>query len=459
MALGLALLILPAFNNITQKHLSIFHGNDGTVLIFITAFTILIGLLAGLYPAFYLSGFRPAFVLKGSQGAGKNTVSLRKVLVVLQFVISVVLIVGSIIISNQMNYMQSAKLGFDKEQVLVINNVRGPNAESFQQALTEIPGVKKIANANGMVGGQNWTTNLRARGSQNGQLVNFLSVGYDYMNVMGISIKEGRGFSKQFPADSLTNGVPGPTDQSIGSIILNETAVKDLGIASPVVGKQLVWSTDADTTYYVNIIGVAKDFHFTSLRDKIKPFAFIVANPQRSDLLAMKLGGKETQAALTQIQSKWKSNFPERPFDYYFLDDSITKLYKSEQNFKNLFSYFTIIALIIACLGLFGLATFTAEQRTKEIGVRKVLGATVANIVAMLSKDFLKLVAIAAVIAFPIAWFIMNKWLQDFSYRVNINWWVFVVSGIAAVVIALLTISFQAIKAGIANPVKSLRTE
>jgi putative ABC transport system permease protein len=458
-ALGLAILILPGFNHITQKQLSIFSGNDGTVLLFITGFTLLVGLLAGLYPAFYLSGFRPASVLKGVNTSGKNTISLRKVLVVFQFVISVVLITGSLIISNQLNYMQSARLGFDKEQVVVINNMQGlSNSQAFKDQLAQIPGVKKLAGADGMISGQNWTNGLRARGSLNSQLVNFLRVGYDYLNVMGITIKEGRGFSPQFPADTMTNGVAGPLDQVIGSVVLNEKAVKDLGIHSPAVGQQVVWSQDADTTYYINIVGVAKDFHFTSLRDEIKPFAFVV-NPRRTNLLAIKLGGKEIQSTLAQIQSKWQNNFPDRPFDYYFLDESIDKLYKAEQYFKSLFSYFTIIALIIACLGLFGLATFTAEQRTKEIGIRKVLGASVTNIVTMLSKDFLKLVTIAAVIAFPIAWFLMNKWLQDFSYRININWWVFAVAGFSAVVIAILKVSFQAVKAGLSNPVNSLKTE
>jgi len=257
LATGLAKIILPAFNHFTQKELSIFGGNDLTVLILLIGFTLLVGLLAGLYPAFYLSGFSPAFVLKGFHASVKNTISLRKVLVVLQFVISVVLIVGSIIINNQLNFMQSAKLGFDKDQVIVLNNVeRSFNAEALKNSLLQMPGIKKIAGADGVIGGQNWTTNLRLRGSQNGQLINFLAVGGDYLDVMGITIKEGRGFSEKYPADTLTNGVTGPTDQVIGNIILNEKAIKDLRVPSPAVGQQLVWSTDADTNYYVNIVGV-----------------------------------------------------------------------------------------------------------------------------------------------------------------------------------------------------------
>ena len=459
-AIAIAAIILPAFNHFTQKELSVFSGDMQLVWILTAGFTLLIGLIAGLYPAFYLSGFRPAFVLKGLNTSGKNTITLRKVLVVLQFVISVVLIIGSLIINRQLNFMQSAKLGFNKEQVVVINNLqRSHNSEAFKNELAKIPAVKKITSADGMIGGQNWATGLRLRGSENGQLINFLTVGDDFLDVMGISLKEGRGFSAQYPADTLTNGIAGGSlNQVIGSIVINERAVKDLGVPSPSVGQQLVWGTDADTTYYVSIVGVVKDFHFTSLRNEIKPFAF-VKNLRRVNSLAVKLDANNTHAVLEQMQNKWQRTFPDRPFDYYFLDESIGKLYSAEKNFKDLFFYFTIIALIIACLGLFALAAFTAEQRKKEIGIRKVLGATVTNVVAMLSKDFLKLVGIAAVIAFPIVWYIMNKWLQDFTYRININWQVFVVGGLAAVIIALLTVSFQAIKAAVSNPVKSLRTE
>ncbi|MBA2561676.1 MAG: ABC transporter permease [Chitinophagaceae bacterium] len=460
LAIGLAAIILPAFNHFTQKELSVFSGNMQLVWIMIAGFTLLIGFIAGLYPAFYLSGFRPAFVLKGLNTSGNNTITLRKVLVVLQFVISVILIVGSLIINRQLNFMQSAKLGFNKEQVIVINNLeRSPNSEAFKNALTQIAGVKKVTGSDGMIGGQNWTNSLSLRGSENGQLINFLSVGNDFLDVLGINLKEGRGFSGQYPADTLNNGIAaGPLNQVIGSIIINEKAVKDLGVPTPSIGQQLVWGRDADTTYYVNIVGVVKDFHFTSLRNEIKPFAFVKSN-NRVNSLAVKIDAGDSHTTLAQMQNKWQSMFADRPLDYYFLDESIDKLYRSEKNFKDLFFYFTIIALIIACLGLFALAAFTAEQRKKEIGIRKVLGASIGNVVTMLSKDFLKLVGIAAIIAFPVAWFIMNKWLQDFTYRITISWWVFVIGGMAAIIIALLTVSFQAIKAAIANPVKSLRTE
>jgi putative ABC transport system permease protein len=460
LAIVLAAIILPAFNHFTQKELSIFSANTQLIWIMIVAFTLLIGFIAGLYPAFYLSGFRPAFVLKGLNTSGTNTITLRKVLVVLQFVISVVLIIGSLIINRQLNFMLSSKLGFNKDHVVVVDNLQSSaNSEALKNDLLKISGVKKITSADGMIGGQNWTTNLRLRGSENGQLVNFLRVGDDFLDVLGIDLKEGRGFSALYPADTLNNGIPGgPLNQVIGSVIINEKAVKDLGVPSPSVGQQLVLSTDKDTTYYVTIVGVVKDFNFTSLRNEIKPFAFI-KNTRRVNSLAVKIDANDIHKTLAQMQNKWQSMFADRPFDYYFLDESIAKLYSAEKNFKDLFFYFTIIALIIACLGLFALAAFTAEQRKKEIGIRKVLGASVANVVAMLSKDFLKLVGIAAFIAFPIAWYIMNKWLQNFTYRINISWILFFIGGMMAIIIALLTVSFQAIKAAVANPVKSLRTE
>jgi putative ABC transport system permease protein len=277
-------------------------------------------------------------------------------------------------------------------------------------------------------------------------LVNFLSVGHGFLEALGIELKDGRDFSPEFPTDTLD------------AIILNETAVKQLGVPEPLLGQQIVWAEDQDTTYYAKVIGVVKDFHFTSLRLEIKPFAFVIT-PSRTWLFALKISGQDVRKTLSQIESTWASMVPDRPFDYYFLDESIDKLYRSEQNFRTVFSSMTLLSLVIACLGLFGLAAFAAEQRTKEIGVRKVLGASVAGVIGLLSKDFVKLVLIANLIAWPIAWYAMNRWLQDFAYRVDISWWVFALAGGMALVIALLTVSTQAIKAALANPVESLRYE
>jgi putative ABC transport system permease protein len=373
---------------------------------------------------------------------------MRQALVVFQFALSVILIVGMFVIQRQINFIQSAKLGFDKDQVIVIRNVGAlpGRGEAVRTSLAQIPDVKSVAECDGMIGGQNWTNGLRVKGSNNSHLVNFLSVGYDFIETLGLELKEGRDFSPEFPAD--TND----------AIILNETAVKQLGVLEPALGQLIVWAEDQDTTYYAKVVGVVKDFHFASLRNEIRPFAFVIT-PSRTWYFALKMSGENMRETLAQIESTWAGMVPNRPFDYYFLDESIDKLYRSEQNFRTVFSAMTALSLVIACLGLFGLSAFTAEQRTKEIGIRKVLGASVTGIVGLLSRDFVKLVLIANLIAWPVAWFAMNRWLQDFAYRIEMNWWVFALAGVSALLIALLTISSQAIKAALANPVEALRYE
>jgi putative ABC transport system permease protein len=309
------------------------------------------------------------------------------------------------------------------------------------------------------VGGLNWTNTLRYKGAQNSQLVNFLSVGNNFLNVMGIQLKEGRNFSEKFPGDTLNNGIPGgPLEQNIGSAILIETAVKELGIPSPAVGKQLFWSSDADTMYYITVVGISKDFHFTSLRNEIKPFAFFLSN-RRVDNFTIKLSTDNLKGTIANLENTWKKFSPDRPFEYNFLDQTYAGLYQSESRFQKVFISLVILGIVIACLGLLGLSTFAAQQRIKEIGIRKVLGASVPNVVGLLSMDFLKLVLTALILAVPIAWYFMNNWLEDFAYRIHIQWWIFILAAIIAMVIAFFTISFQAIKAAIANPVKSLRTE
>jgi putative ABC transport system permease protein len=460
LAIIFAQLLLPVANALTLKQLTVI-GNPG-VLGYMLVGVLLLGMIAGFFPAIYLSSFKPIAVLKGLKVSEKGTLSLRKTLVVVQFTISIVLIIGVLIISQQMRYLQSAKLGLNKEQVIVVKNADAMTATQrnvFQNTLLQVQEVKKVATSDGVVGGQNWTNSMSVKGSQNSQLVNFLNVSYDFPDVLGIEMKEGRSFSSNFPADTLNNGIPGgPLEQNIGSIILNETAVKDLGVTAPAVGKQILWDSDADTMYYVTIVGVAKDFHFTSLRNEIKPFAF-VNNSKRATNFTIKLSTDNVQSSLAQIENTWKKFLAERAFEYYFLDETYAKLYQSEERFQKVFINLVILGIIIACLGLLGLTTFSAQQRVKEIGVRKVLGASVPHVVALLSKDFLKLVLIALVLAVPVAWWLMNEWLKDFAYRINIEWWIFLVAAVIAIIIAFVTISTQAIKAAISNPVKSLRTE
>jgi putative ABC transport system permease protein len=457
-AVVIAQLLLPVVNALTVKQLTVL-GNP-TVLSYMLLSAVFLGLVAGMFPAIYLSSFKPIIVLKGLKLSESTTLGLRKILVVVQFTISVVLIIGALIISQQMHFIQSAKLGLNKDQVLIAKNTFNAQQRSaFLNEISQLSGIKKATAADGVVGGQNWTNGMSLKGSKNSQLINFLSVGYDFVDAMGMQVKEGRSFSAKFPADTMTNGVPaGPLDQNIGSVLVNETAVKDLDIPEPVVGKQLLWGNDNDTMYYVTIVGVLKDFHFTSLRNQIKPFAFI-NSPRRQWYFTIKLSGDNIKGTIAQVQNTWKKFSNERPFEYTFLDETYAKLYQSESRFQKVFISLVFLGIVIACLGLLGLTTFAAQRRVKEIGIRKVLGASAASVVGLLSKDFLKLVVIALIIAAPIAWFVMTKWLQEFAYRISIQWWIFIVAAAIAVIIALMTISAQAIKAAIANPVKSLRTE
>ncbi|MCW3110126.1 MAG: hypothetical protein JWQ09_4632, partial [Segetibacter sp.] len=278
-AIVLAQLLLPVVNQVTGKHLSLI--SDPILLLYVLSGTLILGVISGFFPALYLSSFKPITVLKGFKLNETGALNLRKALVVVQFTISIVLIIGALVISQQMNYITSAKLGMNTDRVLTINNVgflSASDRNAFKNELSQIPGIKNIATSNGMPVGRFSTTRINAKGSTNEQQVNFISVGYNFLDVMGIEMKEGRGFSTQFQADTLTNGIPGgPLEQNIGSVVLNETAIKDLGIAAPAIGKQVLWSTDKDTSYYLSIVGVAKNFHFTSLRNQIKPFAFMVS--------------------------------------------------------------------------------------------------------------------------------------------------------------------------------------
>ncbi len=460
-ALILAELLLPGINSITGKSLSLLYKGEFIIPIILFGFAAVLGIIAGFYPALFLSSFEPVKILKGEKLAGIGKFSLRKVLVVTQFTISIVLIIGTMIVIRQIRYIQNAKLGLNKDHVLMINDVGYLSRSERQKLLNDfqkIPGIKNVAATDGVVGGQNWTTGLRVKGSENGQLVNFLTVDYNYFDVLGMEFKEGRSFSSKFLSDTLSNGTPGTMERQAGSIILNETAVKDLKVPSPVIGQQIAWNDEGDTTWYLKVVGIVKDFHFTSMKNEIKPFAFVF-NPKRQWYFTARLDGANMNQAIAKIESAWNQNVTSRPFQYFFLDETYAKLYRSEMNFKTIFFYITFIAIFIACLGLFGLSSFMTQQRTKEIGIRKVLGASVQGIVRMLSKDFVALVLLAALIAFPLAWWAMNKWLQDFVYRVDIGWWVFVAAAAIAILIAFITISAQAIKAAVANPAKALRTE
>jgi putative ABC transport system permease protein len=459
-ALALAHAFLPAINDLTQKQLEL--SANPVIVSYMTVVTIFIGIIAGIFPALYLSSFRPVVVLKGFKLNERGALNLRKSLVVVQFTISIALIIGALVIVQQMNYLRSANLGFDKDQIIVLRNaggLSGPDRNAFLNSLKQVPGVEK-ASTSGTVLGQGFSTNrLRAKGAEQAQQLNFSSVGYDYLDVVGIEIIEGRGFSREFLADSTNNGISGgPLEQRLGGIVINEQAVKEFGLGSPAVGKQLVWSTDADTTYYVEVVGVAKDFHFTSLRNQIKPYGFLIF-PRNQNNFTIKLEGAAISGTVARIETLWKQSFPEVPFEYLFMDETFAKMYAAEARFQKVFTSLVVLGIIIACLGLFALAAFSAEQRVKEIGIRKVLGASVTHVVALLSKDFMKLVLISFALAVPLSIYAMKTWLEGFAYRVPIQWWVFVLAAAIAMFIAFLTISTQAIKAATADPAKSLRSE
>lgn len=454
-AIVLAYFALPFFNSISGKELTanIFFTPLNITLIILVP--LLVGILAGSYPAFYLSSFQPIKVLKGKLSTGARKSNLRSGLVIFQFATSIILIIGTVIIYRQLNYIQTKKLGFNKEQVLVVKNTRelGTNTESFKNEVARLSGVKSAAYmgylpvANSSRNDNSFSKDA-VMDAKNGFSMQTWRVDYDYIHTLGMEIIRGRNFSREYGTDS-------------SAVIINETTADILGYTDPIGKKIYTFDNDDPTSpmksISYTIIGVVKNFHYESLRQQIGPLCMRLGSCDWTT--GFRISTSNVQGLVQQIESKWKSMSSGVPFQYTFLDESFDNMYRAEQRVGKVAMAFAILAILIACLGLFGLATYMAEQRTKEIGVRKVLGASVSNIVTMLSADFLKLVLLSSVIAFPIAWYAMNRWLMDFAFRINIGWWVFVLSALAAILIAIVTVSFQAIRAALSNPVKSLRTE
>jgi putative ABC transport system permease protein len=439
-------LALPAFNNISGKHLLF---DEKPIVAFILT-GLLVGVIAGIYPAFYLSSFKPIAVLKGKLTPDANSFGLRRSLVVFQFFISVSLVIGTIVVYQQMKYIQHIKLGYEKEQIITIPNswALGKNEQVYKQEMLKDP---RIVHATvswykpaGPTNSNNALVYPEGHDNQAMKTVNY-HVDDQYIPTLGMQIVAGRNFSKDFATDSL-------------GMIINESATRAFGWnLMNTVGKKLVSvNSDKGTNISFHVIGVVRDFNFNSLHSPISP---LLMTYQLEGGLIFKINTTDVPGLLATMKKRWDAFNTGESFTYSFMDDLYNKTYSAEQKTGTILNIFSALTIFVASLGLFGLATYAAEQRKKEIGVRKVLGASVSQITQLLSKEFLKLVLIASLIAFPVAWWAMNKWLQSFAYRIDISWWIFVLAGFAALIVALLTVSFQAIKAAVANPVKSLRSE
>jgi putative ABC transport system permease protein len=411
-----------------------------------------------LYPSFFLSAFKPVNVLKGNVSLGMRSGVVRSSLVVFQFVISIFLIVGAICINQQLNFIQNKKLGFEKDQVIVVHDAYGlrpGNVEPFKSEVLRLGSIES-GTISGYVPVENdwaWRSNNTVwnegsePSSDNMVGTEMWEVDYDYIETFKMNVREGRGFSKEFASDSQ-------------AIILNQTAATRLGLGRDAIGKKINLFDGEPTAENIRartVIGIVDDFHFSSLKNNISALTLILGKTDGS--VSFRFQPNKTQEVIQSIEKIWKQLAPGQPFQYSFLDEDFAKMYHAEQRLGAIFSLFAGLAIIIACLGLFALTAFTAEQRTKEIGIRKVLGASVSSIVVLLSKEFGKLVLIAFVLSTPLAWWAVSKWLEDYQYKVEIGWGIFALAGIISLAIAWITMSFQSIKAALSNPVKSLRNE
>jgi putative ABC transport system permease protein len=456
LAVASAFLLLPSFNNLVEKQLHF--SLEPTIIVGLLGVALLVGVLAGLYPAFALSSYNPVTVMKGNFTSGSKGAWLRNGLVVFQFMISIVLIVGTIIVGQQMEFMQNKNLGFDKEHVLVVKRAFALDKkfETFIDEVRRINEVKAVGATSAMIGNRDDVNGetFQSEGSSEVLTVKAIRIDDDFSDFIGFELKEGRFFARE-SNDSL-------------NVILNETAVKTMGLADP-VGRKLMQSDENNdgtiTKRFYTVIGIVRDFHFQSLRDEITPL--VIFNKESfgnrmgvaSRYIAIKLKPNQFKEAIGKIENLWKEFVPAQPFTYEFLDENLAQGYAEEQRSGKMFAVFSGLAIIIACVGLFGLSAYTAGLRTKEIGIRKVLGASVTGVVVLLSKEFTKLVLIAFVLAAPLAWWMMDTWLHSFAFRIAMGARSFILAGIVAIGIAWLTVSYQSIKAAIINPVKSLKGE
>jgi putative ABC transport system permease protein len=441
---------LPLFRSISGINLRINYMENPWLIPGLLGLTILVGLVAGSYPAFFLSSFLPIRILKGSLRTGSGNTHFRGVLVIVQFTISIVLIIGTIITFNQLKYMKNTALGFDKEQILILPISDESTVESLlplKEELKNYPGVIDVGASSHVPGETTYYNPFLPEGFTREQMIwmGQLNVDPDFIPTMGIEFLAGRNFSSELQTDQTH------------SVIINETAAKRFGWDDP-VGKTIGELSISGGIKRRPVIGVVKDFHIESLHREIGPL-LITNNTEWLNTLSIRVAPDNIPETLSFLSKKWDQHNPLRPFRHFFLDDSFDAQYKADERLSKIFSYFSILAIFIACLGLFGLASYTAEQRTKEIGIRKVLGATLSGIVKLLTKEFSKWLLLANIIAWPVAYFVMRKWLQGFAYRTSIGFYIFVLSAVIALAIALITVSYQALKAAKADPVESLRYE
>lgn len=442
----IAVILLPFFNTVAGKSLTIPWTQWCLLPVMIIA-ALVIGIAAGLYPSFYLSSFKPIEVLKGQLSRGTKNSILRNGLVVFQFATSIILIISTLVIYKQTHYILHKESGFDKDQVMLIQgtNTLGDKTKSFKDYLLKLSQVQSVSVSDFLpISGTKRNGNtfykegrVKEDPGQGGQ---YWNVDYDYIKTMGMKLTEGRNFSRDMASDSA-------------AVVINQRMVERLGLKNP-VGARITNSYQVFT-----VIGVVQDFNFESVKQEVGPICMVANKDNQASIISVKINGKDAAKAVTAISALWKSFAPNQPVRYTFMDESFANMYADVQRTGNIFTSFAVLAIIIACLGLFALSAFMAEQRNKEIGIRKVLGASVVGITSMLSKDFVKLVVIAIVIATPVAWWAMTKWLQDFAYRIAVSWWMVGLAALVSIIIALITISFQSIKAAVVNPVKSLRSE
>ncbi len=444
LALVATYLLIPAFNMLAGKELGIDALLNFRFILEIVAVMVFVGIVAGSYPAFYLTSFNAVEVLKGKVRAGVKSQGVRSALVVFQFAISIFLMIATVIVFNQLEFMQQRDLGFDKRNVLYLHNIGklGTNKEAFRNALSERSDVKAVSFTNNSFPGVNNTTVFKAAGNDQDHIMGLYTADYEHQNVMKFQLVKGRYFSKDFPSDSM-------------AIVLNEAAVKEFGWTDP-LNEELLYSGGGPKELRLKVIGVFRDFNFESLREKVRPISIMLN--KTNDLLAVRYQGNSREV-IAGIETQWKQFASGEPFQYKFLDENYDELFRSEQRLSKIFTVFAGLAIFIACLGLFALAAFTAEQRTKEIGIRKAMGATVSSLTLMMSKEFTWLVIIAFGLVIVPTWFAANWWLESFAYRTEVNPMVFALGGLVSIIVAWLTVSYQSLKAASTDPVSSLRYE